>query len=402
MLHCLSLKSSPSTSSPALPPPHPPQSQGNSTQDTPRSSAQASPAANLTREYTLTVQSNSYNEIWSRIHPTTTTTTVHNEETHQLLLAQVLHPNRECVEDALRHAKSNTLTALVKAYFDHSENATHLCLLLHHSIYRARVIYNPLHALLDVLPLDSDSQSHSSLLTQSQCNRAFDLFLQFDHLDNPFPSPESHNFNDMRCCFSQLKQQLDSRIRRSRSRIRFLRRATASSAVCVVCTAVGTAVAVAAHTLVAFVAGTFCTAYLAPPHKFTRKEAAHLAQLDAALRGTYVLNNELDTIDRLVARLHNAVDNDKFLIRLGLERGREKHPIMEVIKQLGKNHLNFLQLLQDLEEHICLCFNTVNRARALLLQEVHLHQSLMSRNYRHGQGAQLAANSHENFVHSPG
>ncbi|XP_062151753.1 UPF0496 protein At3g19330-like [Alnus glutinosa] len=401
MMQCLSLKSSSSTSSAALPPPHPPHSQGNSTPDTPRSSAQASPAVNLPREYTLNVQSNSYNEIWSRIHPTTTstTTTDHNEETHQLLLAQVLHPNRECVEDALRDAKSNTLTALVKAYFDHSENATHLCLLLHQSIYRARLIYNPLHALLEVLPLDSDSQSHSSLLTQSQCNRAFDIFLQFHGLDNPFPSPDSHNFNEMRDCFSQLKQQLDSRIRKSRSRIR---RATASSAICFVCTAVGAAVSavvIAARTLVA---GSFRTAYLAPPHKFTHKEAAHLAQLDAALRGTYVLNNELDTIDRLVARLHNAVDNDKLLIRLGLDRGREKHPIMEVIKQLRKSHLNFRQLLQDLEEHICLCFNTVNRARALLLKEVYLHQSLMSRDYKHGQGAQLAANSHENFVQSPG
>jgi len=171
---------------------------------------------------------------------------------------------------------------------------------------------------------------------------------------------------------------LDSRIRKSRSRIR---RATASSAICFVCTAVGAAVSavvIAARTLVTLVAGSFRTAYLAPPHKFTHKEAAHLAQLDAALRGTYVLNNELDTIDRLVARLHNAVDNDKLLIRLGLDRGREKHPIMEVIKQLRKNHLNFRQLLQDLEEHICLCFNTVNRARALLLKEVYLHQSCNS------------------------
>ncbi|KAB1201354.1 hypothetical protein CJ030_MR0G003974 [Morella rubra] len=375
MLPCLSLKSS-ATASAAPPSPLSPHSQGNSTEDTPRSSAQHSPTGNLTREYTLTVQTNSYNEIWSRIHPTSTNN--HDEETHLHQLAQVLCPNRECVEDALRHAKSNTLTALVKSYFDHSENANSLCLLLQHSVYRARTLYDPLHSLLDVLPLESDSSSHSSLLTQSQCNSAFDLFLEFDRLDNPFPCPHSHNFSDMRRCFSQLKQQLDQRLRKPRSRVRLLRGATASSSVCFVCTAFGaavSAVAIAAQALLALVAGPSCTACLPPAHKCTRKEAAHMSQLDTALRGTYVLNNDLDTIDRLVVRLHNAVDNDKFLIRLGLERGREKHPIMEVIKQLRKSHLNFLRLLQDLEEHLCLCFNTVNKARDLLLQEILVHQS---------------------------
>ncbi|KAG2411395.1 hypothetical protein I3760_Q000600 [Carya illinoinensis] len=385
MLHCLSLKSKSKSSSsssvtslaaqPPPPPPPPPNSQGNPTEDS--SSAQPSPTVNLTREYTLTIQTNSYHEIWSRIQPTTDTN-CDEDSHHQLLLAQVLHPSRDCVEDALRHAKTNTLTLLVKAYFEHSEKSTVLCLLLLHSVYRARSFYDPLHSLLEVLPLHSDSDFHSSLLTQSQCNRAFDVFLEFDRLDNPFPCPHSHNFNDMRRCFSQLKQQLDRRLRKSRSRVRLLCGATASSAVCCICAAFGTAVsavAIAAHTLVAFVAGTFCTAYLPQASNFPHKEVAHVAQLDAALKGTFVLNNELDTIDRLVVRLHNAVDNDKFLIRLGLERGREKHPIMEVIKQLHKNKLNFLHLLQDLEEHICLCFNTVNRARARLLLEICRHQS---------------------------
>lgn len=99
-------------------------------------------------------------------------------------------------------------------------------------------------------------------------------------------------------------------------------------------------------------------------------------QLDAAAMGTCVLNNDLATIDRLVRRLHTAVEGDKLLIRLGLERGSvtgtatDKHPIQEVLKQLSKSHPNFLHLLNELEEHICLCFNTVNRARSMLLQHM--------------------------------
>ncbi|RVW51002.1 UPF0496 protein [Vitis vinifera] len=214
MLQCLSLKSSASTSTTTVP------AVENSREDTPRSISQTSPTVNLTREYTLAVQTNSYNEIWSKIHvrhqddytntdPDQDTDGEREEDVQQLRLAHVLRPDRECVQDALRHARSNTLTRLVSDYFDHSENTSQLCLLLHRSVHHAHSLYSPLHDLLDILPLDSDS------LTQSQCNQAFDVFLQFDSLDNPFPCPDSHNFRDMRRCFSQLKEQLDGHIRKS-------------------------------------------------------------------------------------------------------------------------------------------------------------------------------------------
>uniref|UniRef100_A0A2N9J760 Uncharacterized protein n=1 Tax=Fagus sylvatica TaxID=28930 RepID=A0A2N9J760_FAGSY len=364
MLHCLSLNTS-STNS-AAPPPSDFHSQGNS------------PTVNLSREYALTVHTNSYNEMWSIIHPTTSEEQLQVQEYngeihhhhHHLLLAEVLHPNRECVEEALRHAKSNSLTALVKDYFNHSENAANLCLLFHRSVINARSLYAPLHALFQVHPLESS-------LSQSQCDHVFNLLLEFDSLDNPFPSTDSYSFDEMRQCFSQLKQQLDRCLHKSRSRIRLIRCATTSSAVCFICTAVGvavSAVALASHALVPLVAGTLCcTACL--PQKCNKKEVAHIAQLDAAAMGTYKLDKELDTIDRLVARLRNAVDNDKSLIRLGLERGNEKHAIQVVMKRLQSDHPNFLHLLKDLEEHICLCFITINKARALLLQEIILHQS---------------------------
>ena len=397
MLHCLSLNTS-STNSAAPPPPPPPSpsdfhSQGNL--DQPQVHPMHitclskcanqfffffffytgnSPTFNLSREYALTVHTNSYNEMWSIIHPTTSEEQLqvqeYNGEIHHLLLAEVLHPNRECVEEALRHAESNSLTALVKDYFNHSENAANLCLLFHHSVINARSLYAPLHALFQVHPLESS-------LSQSQCDHVFNLLLEFDSLNSPFPSTDSYSFDEMRQCFSQLKQQLDRCLRKSRSRIRLIRCATTSSAVCFICTAVGvavSAVALASHALVPLVAGTLCCTTCLPQN-CNKKEVAHIAQLDAAAMGTYKLDKELDTIDRLVAHLRNAVDNDKSLIRLGLERGNEKHAIQVVMKRLQSDHPNFLHLLKDLEEHICLCFITINKARALLLQEIILHQS---------------------------
>ncbi|XP_061352388.1 UPF0496 protein At3g19330-like [Gastrolobium bilobum] len=135
---------------------------------------------------------------------------------------------------------------------------------------------------------------------------------------------------------------------------------------------VAATVAVTVHAIVAlaFAAAPVCGAYS------ERREVARLAQLDAAAKVAYVLNNDLDTIDRLVECLHTAVEGDKLLVRFGLERGRERYPIMEVLKQICKSHQNFLRQLDDLEEHVCLCFHTVNKARSLLLQEIRNHQTL--------------------------
>lgn len=345
--------------------------------ETPISSFQPSPTVNLTREYTLAVQTNSYGEIWSKIHRD-----CHSDEIVDIgqvelpeeseLFEQVLHPSHQCVLEALSHIKPSALTELVATYFDHSESTSRLCLFIHQSVHRAQLIYAPFDNLLDILPVDLDNGAHS--LTQFQCDRAFDIFLQFDQFDNPFPSPGSYNFDDMRRCFSQLRQELDHRLYKSRSRVHLLRHATRGSVICLFAATVGvviSAVAIATHAFVALVASPLCPVCL--PSKVSKKELSHLAQLDAAAKGTYVLHNDLDTIDRLVTRLHMAFEGDKLLIRLGLERGRDRHSIQEVVKQLHKTHSNFLQQLTDLDEHLCLCFATINRARSLLLGEIHIY-----------------------------
>ncbi|MBA0840563.1 hypothetical protein Goarm_003141 [Gossypium armourianum] len=358
----------------------PPQSQGNSTDGTPRSSSsstQLSPSFNICHEYTLALQANSYNEIRSRIEDQVLVENAIESEdmdSHQLHLSQVLHPNRECVHQALRHTNPKaTLTRLVSTYFDHSEDISTLCLALYQCISRARTLYAPITDLLQVFPYDLSS------IDLSQCNLAFDIFLQFDSLDNPFPSPESHNFNEMRRSFSLLKEQLDQRLHKSRSRGSFLHRATTRSAICLIGTVVAvavTAVVISTHALggiVGLIATPLCPICI--PSHLKKKQLARTAQLDAASSGTFFHIKDLDTIVCLVDWLHASVENDRDLVRFGLERGRDIYPIYEVVKHLRNNHNKFFDQLKELEEHICLCFNAVNKFRAKLLNQIHLHQS---------------------------
>ncbi|XVE84254.1 hypothetical protein DITRI_Ditri16bG0155900 [Diplodiscus trichospermus] len=391
-MQCLSFKSSPLSPSSSSFPSSPQtqththtqaqsiglNSQGNSTDGTPRSSTtQPSPTFNLSREYTLAVQTNSYNEMRSMIQEHVQVDNViesRDTDTHQLRLSQVLHPNRDCVNQALLHTNTNaTLTRLVSTYFDRSENITNLCLLLYQCISRARTLYSPIADLLQVFPYDLSSVNHS------QCNWAFDVFLQFDSLDNPFPCPDSHNFNEMRRSFSQLQEQLDNRLHKSLSRVRFVQRATTGSAICLIGTVVGvvvSAVIVSTHALgaiVGLVATPLCPLYV--PIRLKKKQLAHMATLDAAAMGTYVHNKDLDTIVCLIAWLYDAVERDRELIRFGLERGRDIYPIHQVVQHLRSKDNKLLERLEELEERICLCFNAVNKFRAKLVDHIHLHQS---------------------------
>ncbi|XP_004493091.1 UPF0496 protein At3g19330-like [Cicer arietinum] len=369
MLECISFNSSTPSPRNNLPPPS--NSQGdNSTPST---------SPNVSREYDLAVQAPSYNEILTIIQPPLQLHNIqiqqqqdeHDEDDdshHRDILTQVLQPDSNSVRETLANAKpESALTRLVSSYFDHSETTSHLCLLLFNTVRIARQMYKPISDFISVLPDDSSS------LSQPQCNTAYDLFVQFNRHENPFVFP---HFHTLRNSFSDLKHKINIDRRKCRHRIRLFRRATIGCALCALATvsiAVVTTVIVATHASIGFAAMVpFCFRF---PKKKKRKELARLKQLDAAENGTFVVN-DINTIDSLVDRLQTAVEGDKAYVKFALERGRDRHPIQEVIKQLRKTQPIFEQLLRDLEQHIYLCFYTVNKARYALLKEISLHQSL--------------------------
>lgn len=322
---------------------------------------------NLTQVYANAVHTASYNEIRDKI------------QTHHVLsgggdgghvLADLLHPGRDAVDDALRRiGAARRLAGLVSAYFDNSEKTSRLCLDLHACVARARAIYCPIGDLADLFPNDSPAVS-------PQLDWAFQLLTDFERFDNPFPAPGTAgaDFGDAHRCFFELKLQLDCRLRTARRSVWLLKQSAKCSTICLIGTILGvvaSGVVIAVHALPAIAAAVAAVPVLRVPNSFNRRRLdEHIAQLDAAAKGTYVLNNDLDTIGRLVARLHEAVEGDKRLVRLGLARGKERYPIQGVVEQLRKNMLSFVDQVKDLEEHIFLCFATVNRARSLLLQEI--------------------------------
>ncbi|KAJ3682273.1 hypothetical protein LUZ60_014849 [Juncus effusus] len=222
-------------------------------------------------------------------------------------------------------------------------------------------------------------------MTSALCDLAFDTFVEFNQTDNPFPSPSSsapststttnsnNQFEGMRGSFLELKQQLDLHLYKVRRKRCLLRRTTHGSGICLIgCTTgitiVGLVLATHAMTVMlagsAFVLGS-CGLFAIPRLK------DDMDRLDAAARNTYVLSNDLCTIEKLVERLHATIESDRKLVKLGLEEGKgRRHPIEHVVQHLRNNYASLVRQLSDLDEHICLYFASVNRARSVLLDHV--------------------------------
>ncbi|XP_011075012.1 UPF0496 protein At3g49070-like [Sesamum indicum] len=93
------------------------------------------------------------------------------------------------------------------------------------------------------------------------------------------------------------------------------------------------------------------------------------SQLDAAAKGTYILNRDFDTMSRLVGRLQDEIDHNKEMIQFCLDR-REDRISFRVLKEMKKCEVGFMKQVEELEEHVYLCLVTINRARALLMKEI--------------------------------
>lgn len=282
-----------------------------------------------------------------RISSTIDTLMIAADQDHHQVIHKVLSPDRDHVHKALllHRCKSNSLSNLLSSYFQYSEETSSLCLTLRRSVIAASRLYCPINCLVHELPVHS-----SSLLSQSHCNLVFQELVKFTQEPNPFPHPDSKTFDSIRDLFCDLKRKLDRRLRKSSSRIRLV---PPPDTVCCGATAF--------------------TAYIPP--KFVRREVAYAAQLTVASRKTYYLKTGLDTLHRLVVRLHNAVEHDKNFIQVGLNMGNNNHTVQKVLQELQQNHQCLAPALVLLEDERDKYFTIVNNSRKELLQEILRHQT---------------------------
>ncbi|CAA7407467.1 unnamed protein product [Spirodela intermedia] len=396
---------------------------------TPRGGAASPSTFNLlTREYTRTIQTTHVVDIKSKLQ--SFSSGAGDDSAADLggvaappllglsrsahLLSEVLQPDRESVEEALRRVRSGRLSRIVSDYFGGSESTSRLCLRLHGRIECARAIYTPLLNLLEDLPSAATTagttaasspasiaspsscqnrhrprrRSHQ-FLSPSQCEWVLQVFKEFYVKENPFSG--AAGFPEMCRCLDELREELRACLRLARRRARLLPGVAVYSAVCLIGSALAITLGVllAAHALPAMGAALVgflrCPADPLAPKK--RRLTEHIAQLDAAAKGVFVLRNHLNTVERLVRRVDEAVEDDRGLVLQALTVAEGDRRFVEAtLRQLRPTRAPLHRMLQELEDHVCHCCTTINNARNLLFE-------LIDR--RHGRRRTAAGSSDE-------
>lgn len=267
---------------------------------------------------------------------------------YRLFVEHLLEPDEVTVSRALESAgiRAAHHRSLLASYFEVTAEASFLCSLLLKDVDAMRTRYNNTNktAAATAAPFSPTTFS------------------------NPFlPSaPSPTRFRAMRAQCSHLLNKLDLSRHRTQARLRLLKRIKLGSAMFLGALALSLALILALHAIPIVVA---TPAFI---HLLSTKNLANCsAQLDVAAKGAYILIKDLDTISRLVARLNDELEDMHATARFWLHKSKHQlQPSGQVAQQLKKNDISFIEQLDELEEHLFLCFMTINRARSLVVKEI--------------------------------
>ncbi|PON44165.1 hypothetical protein TorRG33x02_331370 [Trema orientale] len=322
-------------------------------------------SVDVREEYANAFRTESYIDFWTRvlaISDADYATAIPAESTsaarlpsYRLFAELLLDPDQPTVTRILSLAHNRPkIHALLSDYFAQTANASVLCGLLLKNIERTRGKYRSLKKSI---------QSHTISNHLGEFSTSINPFV------SSMSSPSRVRVVQTGC--SGLLHRLEASRDKARAKLQLINKLKQGSAVVFVALTASLSVIVVTHALSLLVAMPSLIS-VSIELASSRKLARVTAQLDAAAKGTYILSRDLDTISRLVARLNDELEHIRGMVKFWLERGGEDwlQASGEVARQLKKNDSSFNEQLDELEEHLFLCFMTINRARSLVVKEI--------------------------------
>ncbi|RWR91688.1 UPF0496 protein [Cinnamomum micranthum f. kanehirae] len=323
----------------------------------------------LREEYANAFRTESYLEFWTRVLDLTSddvatrnsmeSTAAARLPSYRLFAEYLLDPDQPTVTKILALAQPQSRPenhSLLSDYFSKTAEASLLCSLLLKDIEQTRHQYRLLKTALR-LP-----ENHFPEVANELASIANTL--------NPFDSstPSPHRFRAVHAACAGLLKRLESRRDKTQARVKLAKgwkRSLAIGLVVLTASVATFAFVMGAHILIVFVS----VPALLPAS--ARRLARMSAQLDAATKGAYILNRDLDTMSRLVDRVHDELEHLRSIVQFCMERQEDRVQMIQgVLHELRKNSLSFTNQLDELEEHLYLSFMTINRARNLVMKEV--------------------------------
>ena len=319
-------------------------------------------------EYANAFRTESYIDFWTRVIALSNadySTAIPGESTsaarlpsYRLFAEHLLDPDQPTVTRILALAHNRPkIHALLSDYFTQTANASVLCGLLLKNIEMTRGKYRSFKSTIQSMANDTIS------------NHLTEFSTSINSFMSSMSSPSRIRVVQTDC--SELLHSLETSRDKARAKLQLINKLKHGSAVVLVALTTSLSVIVVTHALSLLVA---MPSLISASIELTssKKLARVTTQFDAAAKGTFILSRDLDTISQLVARLNNELEHIRGMIKFWLERGGDDwlHVSGEVARQLKKNDSSFNEQLDELEEHLYLCFMTINRARNLVVKEM--------------------------------
>ncbi|KAF8027764.1 hypothetical protein BT93_E0631 [Corymbia citriodora subsp. variegata] len=328
----------------------------------------------LREEYAHAFRTESYNEFWARVlalsddgpppRDPAGSTTAARLPSYRLFAEHLLEPDQPAVIRILDLARIRPAQkSLLADYFSETAKASLLCGALLKGVDRTRVQYRSLKSALRSL---GNSQFGSSNQFPSILTR----LAKFSDFEDPLnlSASSTPQIQSTQAGCSTLLSRLESGRNKAKAKLKTISKLQHGSATVLIAVTASLAIIIMAHGLAILVAAPAIAAASFEMGSAKRWRKV-LAQLDAAAKGTYILKRDMDTISRLVARINDELEHMRAMVRFWLDRGGNK--IQAGGKAaLGENECNFAVQLDELEEHLYLCFMTINRARNLVVKEL--------------------------------
>ncbi|XP_065847150.1 UPF0496 protein At1g20180 [Euphorbia lathyris] len=346
---------------------------------------------NVNEEYKEAFRTTSYVEMWNRIHgqirrrsidggglerlpstPPSSSSSSSLPKFYVHLSDYLFQPEHKATLTGMVH--SMDFHRLLIDYFESSLEACNICDLLLRNIHQTRVNYRRIEKVIKL----SKSAKHSTDYTKKMRGSILRELSAYAMLKNPLSFVSQTEFRDLHDNNLDLLHKLNSEQRKIRRKAKLKRIWKRIGGYCLVVAHSALLIAllvIAIHGFVGIVvAPGLITCFL---RLFKKKKKSFFeklcAQLDVAAKGTYILVNDFDTVSRLVASLSDELEHKKALAEMCV-RHKNSELLKEVVKEFYMHDSCYQEQLDELEEHVYLCFHTINRSRRLVLRELMVAQ----------------------------
>ncbi|KAI4336748.1 hypothetical protein L6164_015237 [Bauhinia variegata] len=329
---------------------------------------------NVSEEYLKAFRTKSYIEICNKAQGQLGNRRLSSSSSLPLfmhLTGHLLEPRQETITNM---TESLHVHHLLVEYFEASLEACLYCDTILEGIYKTRLAYRKIKRVLKLSKMELDCTDTE----QAICGDLASFTLQ----RNPLSIMTPGEFRDIHDRYMVLLHRLKSKGTKIRGRLRFKRIFIKVGGIGLVISLIAlviTLISLAFHSVLGIVAApnmVCCLLRLFGKRKKsvqgkqnTRASERLCEQLDVAARGVYILINDFDTMSRMVRRLHDEVEHWKAVANVCVKNG-SCEILKQDLREFQAQYSSFQNQLEELEEHIYLCFLTINRCRSLVIDEI--------------------------------